>query len=167
MRACAAMSGDRVGLTVIRAREREALKAKTFLIGFLCLMAAFAVGSIYLAATVERAEKSIVAVAAPDGKYKAVRLRVSGDRPAPFCVDTIAIFLSVYPDSFVASDSNYEVYGGPCAAPSKRKELPRIEWTSDKAVRITYAPPAATEKQPRMKMRDASLFVDVTFAKAE
>ena len=86
-----------------------------------CLVAA----SIYFAATVDKADKSISAVASPDGKYKAVRLTVSGDRPAPFCVDTISIFLSVYPDSFAASESNYEVYAAPCAAPAKRKDCRR------------------------------------------
>ena len=83
-------------------------------------MLAMVGGSIYLAATTQRADKSIVAVASPDGKYKAVRLTVSGDKPVPFCVDTIAIFLSIYPDSFVASEGSYEVYAAPCAAPDKR-----------------------------------------------
>lgn len=133
---------------------------------FLCAMLAMVGGSIYLAATTERAEKSIVAVAAPDGKYKAVRLTVSGDQPVPFCVDTIAIFLSVYPDSFVASESKYGVYGASCATPDKRNDLPKIEWTSNKDVRITYAP-AAGGKPPRLEPRDASLFVDVTFVKAQ
>jgi hypothetical protein len=93
------------------------LKGKPFIVVMLCGMALFIAGSIYLAATTERADKALVAVAAPEGKYKAVRLTVSGETPVPFCVDTISIFLSVYPDSFVASESKYEVYSGPCAAP--------------------------------------------------
>ena len=141
------------------------MKAKPFLILFIAVVVAIAAVSIYTAATVDRAHKTLVTVAAPDGKYKAVRLMVSGDTPAPFCVDTIAIFLSVYPDSFVASDNNYEVYGGPCAAPAKRATLPKIEWTSNKAVRITYSV-APGDKPPRLKTRDASLFIDVTFVKA-
>ena len=127
-------------------------------------MALVVAGSIYLAVTTEKAHKEIVAVASPDGKYKAVRLTVSGEQPAPFCVDTVAIFLSIYPDSFVASESNYEVYSGPCAAPGNRKALPQIEWLSDKAVRITYASPPG-EKPPRLKDHDASLFVQVAFVK--
>jgi len=137
------------------------------LIVFLCAMLAMVGGSIYLAATTKRADKTIVAVASPDGKYKAVRLTVSGDRPEPFCVDTIAIFLSVYPDSFVASDTSYEIYGASCVAPGKRAALPKIEWTSNKDVRITYAPAPGADKKPRLKTRDASLFVDITFVKAE
>ena len=133
----------------------------------LCGMALIVAGSIYLAATTERADKALVAVAAPDGKYKAVRLTVSGETPAPFCVDTISIFLSVYPDSFVASDSNYEVYSGPCAAPDKRKALPKIEWTANNKVRITYAPAGGSEKPPRLKDHDASLFVDVEYVRVE
>lgn len=143
------------------------MKAKPFIIIFIAIIVAIAAVSIYTAATIDRARKSLVAVASPDGKYKAVRLMVSGDTPAPFCVDTIAIFLSVYPDSFVASDSSYEVYAAPCAAPGKRDVLPKIEWTSNKAIRITYAPAPGAAKPPRLKDHDASLFVAVTFVKAE
>jgi hypothetical protein len=143
------------------------LKTKAVLIVFLCAMLAMVGGSIYLAATTQRADKSLVAVASPDGKYKAVRLTVYGEKPEPFCVDTIAIFLSIYPDSFVASESNYGVYAAPCAAPDKRTTLPKIEWTSNKAVRVTYAPAPDAEKPPRLKTRDASLFVDIAYVKQE
>jgi hypothetical protein len=142
------------------------VKTKTVLIVFLCAMLAMVGGSIYLAATTQRADKSIVAVVSPDGKYKAVRLTVYGEKPEPFCVDTVAIFLTVYPDSFVASDTSYEVYGAPCATPDRRKALPKIEWTSNKDVRITYAP-APTGKPPRLKTRDASLFVDIAYVTTE
>jgi hypothetical protein len=140
------------------------LKAKPFLLLALGAAALMIAGSIYLAATTEKAHKELVAVASPDGKYKAVRLMVSGAHPAPFCVDTIAIFLSVYPDSFVASESNYEVYSAPCAAPGERKALPKIEWLSDRAVQITYAP-GSDKPEPHLKDRDASLFVRITFVK--
>jgi hypothetical protein len=143
------------------------LKAKPFLIGFICIMLALVAGSIYLAVTTDRADKALVAVASPDGKYKAVRLTVSNDTPAPFCVDSIAVFLSVYPDSFVASDSSYEVYSGPCAAPDKRAALPKIEWLANNKVTITYAPEPGAGKPPRLKERDMSLFVDVTYVKAD
>ncbi len=143
------------------------MKAKPFLIGLLGVMAAIAAASIYFAATIEKADKSIAAVASPDGKYKAVRLTVSADNPAPFCVDTIAIFLSVYPDGFVASDSNYEVYSAPCATPDKRTALPKIVWRSNDAVQITYAPAPGTDKKPRLKEHDASLFVNLTFVRQE
>jgi hypothetical protein len=143
------------------------LKAKRFVIGFLCVILALAAGSIYLAATTDRAEKALVAVASPDGKYKAVRLTVYGKTPEPFCVDTIAIFLTVYPDSFVASNSSYQVYGAPCAAPGKRATLPKIEWLANNAVQITYAPEPGAGKAPRLKERDLSLFVDIKYVKAE
>ncbi len=144
------------------------MKSKPFIIVVLFGMALVVAGSIYLAATTERAHKALVAVAAPNGKYKAVRLMVSGDQPAPFCVDTIAIFLSIYPDSFVASEGNYEVYSGPCAAPDKRAALPKIEWTDNNSVRITYAPASdASSKPPRLKDHDASLFVDIQYVKAD
>lgn len=140
------------------------MKAKPVLLTFFVLAVLMIGGSIYYAATTERAQKSLVAVAAPDGKYKAVRLRVFGDNPVPFCVDTIAIFLTVYPDSFVASERNYEVYGAPCAAPGKRDALPKMEWTGNRSIRITYA---AGDKPPRIRQKDASLFIDIEWVKAE
>jgi hypothetical protein len=143
------------------------LKAKPFLIGFIAVMLALVAGSIYLAVTTDRADKALVAVASPDGKYKAVRLTVSNDTPAPFCVDSIAVFLSVYPDSFVASDSSYEVYSGPCAAPGKRAALPKIEWLANNKLQITYSPEPGAAKSPRLKDRDMSLFVDITYLKAD
>jgi hypothetical protein len=141
------------------------LKAKPFLIGFFSVMLALIAGSIYLAATTDKADKVLVAVASPDGKYKAVRLTISNDTPAPFCVDSIAIFLSVYPDSFVASDSSYQVYGAPCAAPDKRETLPKIEWLANNRVQITYAPEPGAGKAPRLKERDMSLFVDIKYVR--
>lgn len=130
-------------------------------------MLALIAGSIYLAATTDRADKAIVAVAAPDGKYKVVRLTVSNDTPEPFCVDTIAIFLTIYPDSFVASNAGYQVYGGPCAAPAKRAALPKMEWLANNKVQITYSPEPGAAKAPRLKDRDMSLFVDITYVKVE
>jgi hypothetical protein len=141
------------------------LKAKPFLIGFLCVMVALVAGSIYLAVTTDKADKALAAIASPDGKYKAVRLTTSNDTPAPFCVDSIAVFLSVYPDSFVSSDSSYEVYAASCAAPSKRATLPKIEWLANNKVQITYAPEPGVGKAPRLKERDMSLFVGINYVK--
>ncbi len=131
------------------------------------MVLALLAGSIYIAATTDRAEKALVAVAAPDGKYKAVRLTVSGEKPEAFCVDTIAIFLSVYPDSFVASESGYQVYSAPCATRDKRGSLPKIEWLDNNSVQITYAPEPGAGKAPRLKERDMSLFVDIKYVKAD
>jgi hypothetical protein len=143
------------------------VKAKPFLIGFLCVVLALIAGSIYLSMTTDRADKALTAVASPDGKYKAVRLTVSNDTPVDFCIDTIAIFLSVYPDSFVASDSAYQVYTAPCAAPSKRDAFPKIEWLANNKVRITYSPEPGAGKAPRLKERDMSLFVDIAYVRVE
>jgi hypothetical protein len=143
------------------------VRAKPFLIGFLAVIAIAVAVSIYVSRTVDKAAKSVSAVASPDGKYKAVRISLAGGGAAPFCFDTIAIFLAVYPDSFAESDKTYEVYGAPCAAPDKRKDLPKIEWLSNTAVKITYAASAADAKKPRMQTIDASKFVHVTFVARE
>jgi hypothetical protein len=146
------------------------VRAKPFLIGFLAAIVGVAAVSAYIAATIDKADKSVTAVASPDGKYKAVRVLLAGGGTAPFCFDTISIFLSVYPDNFAERESKYyEVYGAPCAAPTKRAALPKIEWLSNSAVRIIYAPDAAAAdaKTPRLKTIDASRFVHVTFVAAE
>ena len=132
-------------------------------------MAVAAAVSIYMNATTDKIDKSVVAVASPDGRYKAVRATLARGGAAPFCVDSISIFLSVYPDNFAETDKAYEVYAAPCAAPAKRAGLPRVEWLSNTAVQITYAlaSPVAGAKQPRMKPLDASHFVRVTFVAGE
>jgi hypothetical protein len=108
-------------------------------------------------------------VTSPDGRYKAVRVTLARGGAAPFCVDSISIFLSVYPDNFAENDKTYEVYAAPCAAPAKRAGLPRVDWLSNTAAQITYTPgsPAAGAKPPRMKPLDASHFVHVTFVAGE
>ena len=146
------------------------MKAKPFLIGFLAAMAAVVAVSLYIGKTIPKADKSITAVASPDGKYKAVRVSIAGSGAAPFCFDTISIFLAVYPDNFAEREGKtYEVYGAPCAAPAKRAALPKIEWLSNSEVRITTAPDlsATDAKPPRMKALDASRFVHVNFVTAQ
>jgi hypothetical protein len=136
-----------------------------YIVAVFLALAVFMVGiTIYYAATIDRADRELFTVEAPDGRYKAVQMRVHGDRPEPFCVDTVSIYLSIYPESFAASKRAYEVYGAPCATPSKDAPLPKIEWTSGKTVRITYAAPAG--KEPRKRDKDASLFIDIEWVKA-
>ena len=141
------------------------MKAKSVLLTFLAFGVLMIGITIYYAATIDRAQRDIDTVVAPDGRYKAVHMRVYGDTPEPFCVDTIAIYLALYPESFVSSKRAYEVYGAPCATPSKAAPTPKIEWTSNKTVRITYAAPA--DREPRKRDKDASLFVDIEWVEAK
>ncbi len=140
------------------------MKAKSVLLTFLAFGVLMIGITIYYAATIDRAQRDIDTVVAPDGRYKAVHMRVHGDKPEPFCVDTIAIYLALYPESFVSSKRAYEVYGAPCATPSKAAPVPKIEWIDNKTVRITYAAPA--DRAPRKRDKDASLYVDIEWVKA-
>jgi hypothetical protein len=140
------------------------VKSKPFIIGFLAVMAAIVGASVYLSQTVKPAEKAIVAAASPDGRYKAVRERLTRAGDPTFCADSIAVFLSVYPDSFVESDKVYEVYAAPCATSSGRTPPPEVQWLSNTALRITYSrPPAAEAAKLKMKPMDASEYVHVTY----
>ncbi len=141
------------------------MRAKQFVIGLLAAMAVVAAFSIYISATIDKIDRTVAAVASPDGRYKAVHVTLARGGASPFCVDSISIFLSVYPDNFAENDRTYEVYAASCAAPAKRAAFPKVEWLSNTAVQITYAAalPAADAKPPRTNPFDASHFVRVTF----
>jgi hypothetical protein len=145
------------------------VRAKLFVTGLLAVVAGVAAVSIYISAAIDKIDQAVAAVASPDGRYKAVRVTLARGGTAPFCVDSISIFLSVYPDNFADSAKTYEVYAAPCAAPAKRAALPKAEWLSNTAVQITYAAAssAVAAKPPRMQPLDASHFVHVTFVAAQ
>lgn len=134
------------------------MNAKPFVIGFAAVIACVAAASVYFNLTATQPEKSVTAVASPDGRYKAVRVSLA--RGAT-CFDRIAVYLSVYPNSFAETEKTYLVYSGPCAPPAERAALPKMQWLSNSALQITYAP--APEAKRTMKTLDASYFVHVTY----
>jgi hypothetical protein len=144
------------------------VKAKPFLLGFFAVVVTVAAVSIYVSVTVDKAQKTFATVASPDGKYKAVRLTIRRGGTSPFCLDTISIFLSVYPDNFAEGDKTYEVYAASCARPALRAQLPQIIWLSDRSVQVTYEPSEAVgdAMKLRTKALDASKFVHLTFVRA-
>jgi hypothetical protein len=134
------------------------VKAKPFVIGFVAVLVSVAAASVYFNLTATRPEKRVTAVASPDRRYKAVRVSLAqGDA----CFDTISVYLSVYPDSFAEHEKTYLVYSGPCAPPAARGDLPKMQWLSNTALRITYAPALDTKRT--MELLDASHFVHVTY----
>jgi hypothetical protein len=140
------------------------VKTKPFLIGFLVVMAAVVAVSAYFSFTIQPSDQSIVAVKSPDGRYKAVRLRLMRPGHPPFCADSIAIFLSVYPNSFVDSDKIYEVYAAPCATITGSVPAPDMQWLSNTKLRITYSPPPAPDRvKVKMKPMDASSYVHIDY----
>lgn len=145
------------------------MRAKTFLVFFFAVVAGVAALSIYVNQAITKADKSISAAASPDGRYKAVKVSLARGGLKAFCFDSISVFLSVYPDGFAESEKIYEVYRAPCAPPSLRAGLPKMQWLSNSALQIAYAPdPSAPAKEkPLMKALDASKFVHVTFVARE
>ena len=144
------------------------MKAKPFIIGFFAVVALIAAWSIYVAATVDRAQKTIDAVLSPDGKFKAVRTTLSAGGAVPFCVDNIAVRLSIYPDDFDEHKNLYEVYNAPCGRAGGRTVSPKLEWLSATALQIAVAPhTAADAKSIRMKDADISNTVHVTVVERE
>jgi hypothetical protein len=134
------------------------VRAKPFFIGFFAVVALLGAVSIYLAVTVEPAEKSITAFAAPDAKFKAVKITLTRGGNPPFCIDSIAVILGVYPDDFAERDKAYEVYAAPCAA----DRPPKIEWLANTALQISYTK-SSEVKPPKLKDTDVTKAVHVTF----
>jgi hypothetical protein len=140
------------------------VKTKPFLIGLIAAMVAMLAASLYLSFIVVRTEKAVVSVKSPDGRYKAVLASLTRADDKAFCVDSIAVFLSVYPDSFVESDKVYEVFAAPCATITGRVPAPQITWISNTQLRIAYSPPPAPDRATvKTKPLDASKYVHVDY----
>jgi hypothetical protein len=135
------------------------VKAKPFFIGFFAVVAVLAAVSLYLSLTVDRTDKSFTAVAAPDTKFKAVKITLTRAGDPPYCFDAIAVILGVYPDDFAERDKAYLVYSAPCAAD---RALPKIEWQSNTELQISYVKNSAA-KPPTLKDHDVTKTVHVTF----
>jgi hypothetical protein len=135
------------------------VRPKPFLIGFFAVVAVLAAVSLYLSLTVDRTDKSFTAVAAPDTKFKAVKITLTRAGDPPYCFDAIAVILGVYPDDFAERDKAYLVYSAPCAA---ERTLPKIEWQSNTELQISYVKNSAT-KPPTLKDHDVTKTVHVTF----
>jgi hypothetical protein len=140
------------------------VKTKPFLIGLIAAMVAMLAASLYLSFIVVRTEKAVVSVKSPDGRYKAVLASLTRADDKAFCVDSIAVFLSVYPDSFVESDKVYEIYSAPCATITGRVPPPQMAWVSNTQLRVTYSPPPAPDRpKVQTKPLDASKYVHVEY----
>jgi hypothetical protein len=139
------------------------VRAKPFIIGFFAVVALLGAASVYLAITVEPAEKTFTAVVAPDAKFKAVKITLTRSGSPPFCLDSIAVILGVYPDDFAERDKAYEVYTAPCGRFAGGAPSPKIEWLSNTALQISYAKNSSTAKPPKLKDADVTKAVHVTF----
>ena len=137
------------------------MKAKPFIVSFLAVVAAIGAFSVYLSMIVDRTEKSLTAVLSPDKKMKAVKLSLAGGGRLPFCIDSISVMLSAYPDEFAESRKEYEIYSAPCGHSADGEPLPKIEWHSPASLQVSYAASAA--KKLKMKEMDVTKSVLVTF----
>lgn len=141
------------------------MNSKTFVVAFLLAVAVVVGVSVYLSATVNAVDKSILSVSSPDGRYKAVRMRLTRSG-TPYCFDSVSIFLTTYPDSFAESERSYQVFALPCAASSP---APQVAWMGNDALRITYSPAPAGSKTDKLRHRlvDASGSVRVSYLERE
>jgi hypothetical protein len=134
------------------------MKSKTFIVGFLAIVAVLAGASLYFSAMVDRADKKTTSFVAPDGKFKAVKITVASGGASPFCFDSVSVLLAVYPDEFALREKAYEIYAAPCASFASREPSPKIEWLSGTGLQITAVPSA----KARSKNIDVTKSVHVT-----
>ena len=142
------------------------MKAKPFFILFFAVALGLGALSLYMYLTIEHADKAITTVVSPDKKFKAVRITFAGGEPKPFCFDSVSVLLAVYPDEFAERNKAYEVFSAPCDLPEKRAASPKIDWTTDRTLKITYAAktPGFNEKKAVKKHLDVTKSVRVMFA---
>ena len=143
------------------------MKSKPFLIGFFVFIAVFAAISFYYVAIVGRPTRTLTAITSPDGKYKAVMLSMSHAGLTPYCFDSVAVILAVYPDDFGERNKRYEVFAGPCAKFANGEPSPKIEWLSPTQLRITHAADASTSAKRVTNDIDVTKVVHVTFVEKE
>jgi hypothetical protein len=149
----------------IRKTDRSRVNSKTLIIGFAVAVALVAALSIYVSKTIDPVEKTVTAVVAPDGRYKAVVVSLAQGGDAPFCYESVSIYFAIYPNDFAESEKSYQVYWSPCATPAKPADKPKAEWLANDEVRITYTqgPPAADAARLRKRAVDASRSVKVSY----
>ena len=138
------------------------MNTRPFLVGALVFVAAFAAVSFYFSTVVDRPVRTISSVKSPDGQFKAVRISVSRGGAAPFCFDSVAVILAVYPDNFAERSKSYDVFAAHCARFADGAPSPGIEWLSDTDLRITHA-----SKPQKAKNTDVTKTVHVTFSAGE
>jgi len=141
------------------------VNSKTLIAGFAVAVALTAAGSVYVSRTVDPVEKTLTPVVAPDGRYKAVIFRLAQGGGAPFCYESVSIYLAAYPNDFAESDKGYQVYWSPCATPAKAADAPQVRWLANDKAQITYTPGPAAQDPTRLRKRvvDASRYVSVTY----
>ncbi len=101
------------------------MRSKPFIAGLIALMAdRHRHFTLRRARPSNKVDKSLTAFVSPDGRYKAVRLSLARSGAAPFCFESVSIFLAVYPDTFAENEKAYQVYATPCATPAKPGNAP-------------------------------------------
>ncbi len=112
--------------------------------------------------------RSIVAVASPDGKFKAVKITLVERRRRRRFASTLSRCCSPsIPTTSTSTSNAYEVYAAPCGRFADGTPSPKIEWPSATSLRITAAPHPANAKNVRMKDIDITKTVHVTFVERE
>ena len=136
------------------------MKSKHFIILSAGIVVAVGAFSAWLAETVPKADKRITSWVSEDKHFRAVRVSVAGGGDKPFCYDSISVMLAVYPEMFAEKGKNYEVFNAPCDK-ADRDSMPKVEWVSNKEVRVTFRPTGPAD--PRKRRIDVTNTVKILF----
>ena len=141
------------------------MKSKLVIIVFALGVVLATALSLYMSRTIAPVQKTVTAVPSPDGRYKAVVVSLSQGGSAPFCYDTVSIYLAAYPNDFAESEQGYQVYWSPCATPANPADTPKVDWLANDQAQITFTqgPPPADPRKLRKRVVDASKYVKVTY----
>jgi len=141
------------------------VNSKTLIAGFAAAVVLATAVSVYMSRTIVPVQKTITAVPSPDGRYKAVVVSLSHGGSAPFCYDTVSIYLAAYPNDFAESEQGYQVYWSPCATPANPADTPKVTWLAKDQAQITYTPGPRPADPGKLRRRvvDASKYVKITY----
>ena len=141
------------------------MKSKLVIIIFAIGVVLATAVSVYMSRTIDPVQKTITAVPSPDGRYKAVVESLSHGGSAPFCYDTVSIYLAAYPNNFAESELGYQVYWSPCATPANPGDTPSVKWLANTEAQITYTqgPTPTDPSKLRKRVVDASKYVKITY----
>ncbi len=141
------------------------MKSKLVIIVFAIGVVLATAVSVYMSRTIAPVQKTVTAVPAPDGRYKAVVVSLWQGGSAPFCYDTVSIYLAMYPNDFAENERGYQVYWSPCATPANPADTPVVKWLANDQAQITFTqgPKPADPRRLRNRVVDASKFVKITY----
>ena len=109
-------------------------------------------------------DRFVSATPSPDGKNKAVKLTVAGGGAiSPYCYDVVFVVLQTTNDDEATRHDENKVFSASCSTFANHENAPRLDWTSNTSLQITFAFNTVLAQRVTLKPVDASGKVRVVF----